>query len=312
MANSDAVNSARANVELVEYKRRSMNVRRMNALPLQAAALLLFSACMGRDSASNAATLAGAPAPADSAASPAASSSGASDRPEPRGAEGAGAPAAQTSPAGSGGALQPAAGASGMVGASPAAGTVGPAAVNGGDSGSQSIAAGAGGGAGVAAPAAGAPAVGPFELKAVTVTDLGAGEVAFPADALPPTNQSPGFEWSGVPAHAKSLALVFTDVSGGAVKWVVWDIPPSVNRLPAGISTEANPSEVPGSSQIGSLGNQGYAGPCCVNNRYEFVLWALDVAMLPGAERASTYAVRDLIQDHDLARTAPVKMRIMR
>jgi hypothetical protein len=49
-----------------------------------------------------------------------------------------------------------------------------------------------------------------------------------------------------------------------------------------------------------------------VNNRYEFVLWALDVERLPNASRLSTYGLRDLLPQHSVAMTAPVKMRIAR
>jgi Raf kinase inhibitor-like YbhB/YbcL family protein len=188
------------------------------------------------------------------------------------------------------------------------------------DSGSTSDASGAGasaagsGGSASAGQAGtgGAPAADGFRLAPVGVTMLNAQEFAFPASALPPANRSPEFDWSGVPAGTKSLALVFRDLSAGAVKWVLWDIPPTLTHVPGGIGNQASPSEVPGSSQLGSLGNQGYAGPCCTSNQYEFVLWALDVDKLPGTARLSTAQIHDtLLTAHDLASTAPVLMRIM-
>jgi Raf kinase inhibitor-like YbhB/YbcL family protein len=151
-----------------------------------------------------------------------------------------------------------------------------------------------------------------FALMASGVSALGSNEFGFPANALPPTNTSPAFMWTGVPHEAKSLALVFRDLSAGAVKWIIWDIPPTLMGLPAGVSAQPNPPEVPGSSQLGSLGNQGYAGPCCANNHYEFVLWALDVEKLPGTAGLSTVQIRDnVLMSHDLATTDPVLMRIM-
>jgi Raf kinase inhibitor-like YbhB/YbcL family protein len=152
----------------------------------------------------------------------------------------------------------------------------------------------------------------PFTLTAVGASMLGADAYAFPATALPPTNQSPGFMWTGVPKEAKSLVLVFRDLENGAVKWVIWDIPPSVTHVPANVSRQAMPAEIPGSSQLGSLGNQGYAGPCCTDRSYEFVLWALDVEELPGTVLASTARIHtEILPDHDLATTPPLIMRIM-
>jgi Raf kinase inhibitor-like YbhB/YbcL family protein len=163
-----------------------------------------------------------------------------------------------------------------------------------------------------AAGTGGASAADGFSLAPVGVPMLNAQEFAFPASALPPTNQSPEFNWSGVPTGTKSLALVFRDLSAGAVKWVLWDISPTLMHVPTGVGNQANPPEVPGSSQLGSLGNQGYAGPCCTSNQYEFVLWALDVDKLPGTARLSTAQIRDtLLTAHDLASTKPVLMRIM-
>lgn len=147
-------------------------------------------------------------------------------------------------------------------------------------------------------------------LRALDVEMFSMTEVQFPDSSLPPTNESPGFEWSGVPAGTKSLALTFTDTSGPAYKWIVWDIPPTTLGLPRAMSDAAMPSEVPGASQLGSLGNQGYAGPCCAANVYEFVLWALDVEKLPGAAGMSTAQIHNsILPMHEIAKTAPVKMR---
>lgn len=142
---------------------------------------------------------------------------------------------------------------------------------------------------------------------------LSGGVFAFPASALPPANQSPGFSWTGVPARAKSLALVFRDVASAMppVKWILWDIPPSVRQVPANMGAAQHPMQIPGSSQLGSLGNQGYAGPCCQDHDYEWILYALDVASLPGTDRLSTAQIRmDLLLAHALEESKPVMMRI--
>jgi len=116
------------------------------------------------------------------------------------------------------------------------------------------------------------------------------------------------------PAQAKSLALVFRDVSSATppVKWILWDISPTSAEIPANLGNDAHPAQLAGTSQLGSLGNQGYAGPCCADHTYEWILYALDVAMLPGTERLSTAQIRmDLLLAHDVAQSKPVMMRIM-
>jgi Raf kinase inhibitor-like YbhB/YbcL family protein len=134
------------------------------------------------------------------------------------------------------------------------------------------------------------------------------GDLIFPASASYPMDQSPPFEWSGGPA-ARSFALTFVDVNAGATKWVLWDIPAGLNRLPANISKAVNPPEVPGSSQRGSLGRTGYSGPGVPGpplHVYQFVLWALDVPKLQGTDGLSTADLRTkLLPSHALAMSAP-------
>lgn len=150
-----------------------------------------------------------------------------------------------------------------------------------------------------------------FQLIPTNAMPMGSDEYAFPATSVPPTNQSPSFEWTGVPKEAKSLALVFTDVTRGAYKWVVWNIPPTVTEIPAAVSNRAMPMEIPGASQLGSVGNQGYAGPCCEDRIYDFVLWALNVETLPDVAGKSTAELRQsVLPMHQIAMTKPVKMRI--
>lgn len=175
-------------------------------------------------------------------------------------------------------------------------------------------AAGVGSAAGTGGTATSQTSGGPLTLSAVDVEELGDGFVAFPETARPPMNQSPGFRWSGVPPEAKSLALVFRDVSSPIppVKWVLWNMPPERRDVPANISASAAmPAMVAGASQLGSLGNQGYAGPCCVGNEYEWIIYALDIAELPGTERLSTAQINtNVIPTHTIEKSQPVMMRI--
>ena len=164
--------------------------------------------------------------------------------------------------------------------------------------------------------AAGEPtaSAGPLTLTPTDAKPLPDGFFAFPASAVPPTNQSPGYRWMGVAAAAKRPALVSRGGSSATppVKWILWDIPPTVTQVPTNMGNSAHPTQIPGSSQLGSLGNQGYAGPCCEDHEYEWILYALDVDKLSGTERLSTAQIRsDLLLQHDVAQSKPVMMRIM-
>jgi Raf kinase inhibitor-like YbhB/YbcL family protein len=131
------------------------------------------------------------------------------------------------------------------------------------------------------------------------------GELIFPASASYPMDQSPPFAWSGAPSATRSFALTFVDKSNGATKWVIWDIPPDATMLPANLSKTVHPTELPASSQRGSLGRTGYSGPGVPGpplHVYEFVLWALDVDQLPGTAGLSTVELRTrLLPMHAIA-----------
>jgi Raf kinase inhibitor-like YbhB/YbcL family protein len=112
---------------------------------------------------------------------------------------------------------------------------------------------------------------------------------------------SPPLAWTGVPAGARSLALLVEDrdAPGGAfVHWSVYDLP----RGSSGLST----GRVPSGSAEGqnSFGRPGYGGPCPPRgdpaHRYVFSLYALDdePALHPGATPAT---VRDAIAGHSIA-----------
>jgi len=93
---------------------------------------------------------------------------------------------------------------------------------------------------------------------------------------------SPPLEWSGVPAQAKSLALIADDPDapvGDWVHWVVYDLPPSQKGLGEAV---AKAESGPGGSKQGTngWGRLGYGGPCPPSgvHRYFFKLYALDAA----------------------------------
>jgi Raf kinase inhibitor-like YbhB/YbcL family protein len=93
--------------------------------------------------------------------------------------------------------------------------------------------------------------------------------------------------WSGVPANAKSLALIVDDPDAPDpaaptrvyVHWVIYDIPTSATGLPEGMTS----SQVPKGARQGKndSGGIGYMGPCppIGRHRYFFKLYALDTVL---------------------------------
>jgi Raf kinase inhibitor-like YbhB/YbcL family protein len=109
---------------------------------------------------------------------------------------------------------------------------------------------------------------------------------------------SPHLAWDGVPAEAKSLALIVDDPdcpSGIWVHWLVCDIPTGTRSMARG----AVPA---GARQVANdFGAPRYGGPCPPSgtHRYYHRLYALDVPRLEGAtDKRSFY---QLVERHKLA-----------
>ena len=120
-------------------------------------------------------------------------------------------------------------------------------------------------------------------------------------------NVSPPLAWTGVPAGAKSLALVVDDPDAPDpahpkttwVHWVVYNLPPVDGELPEGVSA-LPPGALLGKNdwQAGS-----YGGPCPPIGRHRYVhkLYALDV-VLPDLRHPTKAALVAAMQGHVLAR----------
>ena len=106
-------------------------------------------------------------------------------------------------------------------------------------------------------------------------------------------NTSPALSWTGAPSTTRSFALVLTDLSLAPplVHWVIYDIPPTATGLPAGVEQIYAPGNVSGAHQTVSVNapSIGYYGPCPPTAHiYQFAIYALDVAPLPGASASTT------------------------
>lgn len=98
---------------------------------------------------------------------------------------------------------------------------------------------------------------------------------------------SPALAWDGVPAGAKSLALIVDDPDAPDpnapkrvwVHWVLYNLPPAAGGLPEGVE----PAGLPAGTREGTndWNKTGYGGPCppIGRHRYFFKLYALDTVL---------------------------------
>jgi Raf kinase inhibitor-like YbhB/YbcL family protein len=118
---------------------------------------------------------------------------------------------------------------------------------------------------------------------------------------------SPPLAWSGVPAGAKSLALIVDDPDAPDPKapkmtwvhWVLYDLPPAAGGLPEGVAG------LPAGTREGQNDwkRTGYGGPCppVGRHRYFFKLYALGT-VLPDLGRPTKAKLESAMKEHVLAR----------
>lgn len=117
-------------------------------------------------------------------------------------------------------------------------------------------------------------------------------------------NISPPLSWTGVPAEAKSLALIMDDPDaprGTWVHWVLYNIPPDSKGLEENIPH--GPSLANGAKHgKNSWPKLGYGGPCPPSgtHRYYFKLYALDI-VLPQQGEATKAQILKAMEGHILA-----------
>jgi len=133
-------------------------------------------------------------------------------------------------------------------------------------------------------------------MRSTTFEDNGAIPREYSCDG---SDKAPPLEWSGVPADAKSLALIVEDPDapkGTFTHWVVYDIPPTETGL-------KDAASLPSASHVGKndKGENGYTGPCPPSgkHRYVFNLFALDTTI--GATGLSADDLLSKMKGHILA-----------
>jgi hypothetical protein len=121
-------------------------------------------------------------------------------------------------------------------------------------------------------------------------------------------NFSPPLNWDDVPDEAESLALVCDDPaapSGTFTHWIIYNIPPLRDGIPAHFSPGVDTSEGIREGR-NSFGNVRYDGPCPPTSgdahNYHFRLYALDseLDLAPGANRDQLF---DVMHDHVIDET---------
>jgi Raf kinase inhibitor-like YbhB/YbcL family protein len=132
----------------------------------------------------------------------------------------------------------------------------------------------------------------------VTSSDFSQGQMIPDRFSCQGDNVSPALSWSGVPAQAKSLALVVEDPdapSGTFIHWIVVNLPPKIQGLAEGGPLPAGAQEITNSG-----GRKTYMGPCPPSgtHHYHFKLFALNVPALGNLNRKN-YSME--LKNHALA-----------
>jgi Raf kinase inhibitor-like YbhB/YbcL family protein len=110
-------------------------------------------------------------------------------------------------------------------------------------------------------------------------------------------NLSPALAWAGIPADTKSLVLIVEDpdtLFKPFTHWVLYDLPPQVSQLPAGVPPQPFLT-IGGGQGKNDFKRYGYGGACPPKgstHRYVFRIYALDTLLdLPaGATKAEVLA----------------------
>lgn len=164
-----------------------------------------------------------------------------------------------------------------------------------------------GSGSGSADAAIDSPPGTPFTLTSPMLTE---GATIMMTNTCDDADTSPQLVWAGDAMNAMSFAVVLTDKTNSLVHWVIYDIPGAATGLPAAVEKLYAPTNVSGAHQTSSYtaSIRGYAGPCPPQggaaHTYEFAVYGLDVATLPGATMATTRAQAvTLITQHMTAKT---------
>ncbi|MEZ0074313.1 YbhB/YbcL family Raf kinase inhibitor-like protein [Planotetraspora sp. GP83] len=149
----------------------------------------------------------------------------------------------------------------------------------------------------------------PFSLTSTAFANNGSIPIKYTCqqDGVAGNDISPPLAWGAGPAGTQSYAITLIDTANGNKHWTIWDIPANKSSLPENLGLGYDvPNQSPAKQKAMSTGNKSlqYFGPCPggSSHKYEFTLYALDTATLPGVTSSSSVAaIETAIQAHDLA-----------
>jgi Raf kinase inhibitor-like YbhB/YbcL family protein len=110
------------------------------------------------------------------------------------------------------------------------------------------------------------------------------------------SNITPELHWLNAPAQTQAFAVVgisFDSPMGQIYGWTVYNIPPTVKSLPAGIKN------LPGSAVLGqnAIGESSYRGPCPADSalhHYAFIIYALDTNLSLDSDLSAKELMEDI------------------
>ena len=118
---------------------------------------------------------------------------------------------------------------------------------------------------------------------------------------------SPALIWTGIPAGAKSLALIVDDPDAPDpeapkmtwVHWVLYNLPPTAGELAESVAVNALPAGT--LEGLNDWKRTGYGGPCppIGRHRYFHKLYALDV-VLPDLKQPTKVGLEEAMKGHIL------------
>lgn len=127
-------------------------------------------------------------------------------------------------------------------------------------------------------------------------------------------NISPELHWSNAPLGTKSFAISVYDpdapTGSGWWHWVVFNIPASVNGVPADFGNVKKPTAIQALQSVTDFGDAGFGGACPPKgdraHRYVFTVHALSVEKLNLDEKASPALVGFMVNANTLAKATLV------
>jgi Raf kinase inhibitor-like YbhB/YbcL family protein len=128
------------------------------------------------------------------------------------------------------------------------------------------------------------------------------------------SNISPALSWSNVPSGTKSFAITVYDpdapTGSGWWHWVVFNIPASVQGVPADFGNVSKTSAIPAIQSMTDYGKAGFGGACPPKgdkaHRYFFTVHALSVDKLPLDASASPALVGFMLGANTIAKATLV------